>query len=76
MCDIGIYTTVTKATMLIQKDTTLGSQLINCWLSAAGDTRVEALHKTGHIDAALAINRKSDASFAKSDSFGSFISRV
>ena len=74
MSDSGIYTIVTKATMLIRNDPTYGPRLMNCWLPA--DTWVEALQKTGHIDAALAIDtRKFNAAFAKSGSFGSLMSR-
>ncbi len=60
--------------MLIRNDPTYGPRLMNCWLPA--DTWVEALQKTGHIDAALAIDtRKFNATFAKSGSFGSLMSR-
>ena len=70
----GIFTIVTKATMLIRNDTTYGPRLMNCWLPA--DTWVEALQRTGHIDAALAIDTcKFNATFAKSGSFGSLMSR-
>ncbi len=74
MSDSGIYTIVTKATMLIQNDPTYGPRLMHCWLPA--DTWVEALQKTGHFDAALAIDtRKFNAAFARSGSFGSLMSR-
>ena len=60
--------------MLIRNDTTYGPRLMNCWLPA--DTWVDALQKTGHIDATLAIDtRKFNAAFAKSGSFGSLMSR-
>ena len=74
MADKGIYTIITAATMLLRFDTTYGPRLINCWLPA--ETWVEALKKTGRIDASLNIDtRKFNAAFAKSVSFGSVMSR-
>ena len=74
MTDQGIYTIVTKAAMLIRFDPTYGPRLMNCWLPA--ETWVEALKKTGQIDASLTIDtRKFNAAFAKSSSFGSVMSR-
>jgi hypothetical protein len=74
MSDSGIYTIVTKATMLIRNDPTCGSRLMKCWLPA--DTWVGELQKTGQIDAALAIDTHNfNAAFAKSGSFGSLMSR-
>jgi hypothetical protein len=74
MSDSGIYTIVTKATMLIRNDPMCGPRLMNSWLPA--DTWVGELQKTGHIDAALAIDTHNfNAAFAKSGSFGSLMSR-
>ncbi|KAI2492110.1 hypothetical protein MHU86_22446 [Fragilaria crotonensis] len=74
MADKGIYTIITAAAMLIRFDATYGPRLINCWLPA--ETWVEALKKSGHIDATLNIDtQKFNAAFAKSASFGSVMSR-
>ena len=74
MSDTRIYTVVIKAVMLIRSDPTYGPRLLNCWLPAK--TWVEALKKSGYIDAELTFTtRQFNAAFAKSGSFGSVMSR-
>jgi hypothetical protein len=54
MADQGIYSIFVSAVMLIRVDPVYGRRLSNCWLPAA--TWVEALQKTGHIDAGIVID--------------------
>jgi hypothetical protein len=62
MADKGIYMIITTAAMLLRFDTTHGPRLINCWLPA--ETWVEALKKTGRVDASLNIDtQKFNAAF-------------
>jgi hypothetical protein len=54
MADQGIYTIFVIADMLVCDNPVYGPPLSKCWLPAA--TRVEALQKTEHIDAAIVID--------------------
>jgi hypothetical protein len=74
MADQGIYTNFVRAVMFICDDPVCGPRLSNCWLPAAA--WVEALQKTGHIDAAIAIDvRKFKTAMSKAATFGSVMSR-
>ncbi|KAI2489704.1 hypothetical protein MHU86_24871 [Fragilaria crotonensis] len=60
--------------MLIRADPLYGPRMSNCWLPAA--TWVEALRRTGHIDAAIVIDvRKFNTAMSKATTFGSVMSR-
>ena len=74
MSDIGVYTTLARAVALIRSDATYGPRMSNCWLPAA--TWVEALRRTGHVDASIIINvRKFNSTMSKSRLFGSVMTR-
>ena len=60
----GIQTILVKAVMLICDDSVYGPQLSNCWLPAS--MWVEALQKSGHIDASIPIDvRKFNTAMSK-----------
>jgi hypothetical protein len=74
MTDKGFYTILVKAVTLVRDDPTYGPRLSNCWLPAA--TWVEALQKTGHIDASLSIDvRKFNTAMSRAPLFGSVMTR-
>jgi hypothetical protein len=73
MTDQGLYTILVKAVRLVRNDPTYGPRLSNCWLPAA--TWVEALQKTGHIDASLSIDvRKFNTAMPRAPLYGSVMS--
>jgi len=60
--------------MLVRDDPTDGPRMSNRWLPAA--TWVEALQKTGHIDASLSIDvRKFNTTMSRAPLYGSVMSR-
>ena len=74
MADKGIQTILVKAVMLIRDDSVYGPRLSNCWLPAS--TWVEALQKSGHIDASIPIDvRKFNTAMSNASAFGSVMSR-
>ena len=74
MADQGLYSIFVSAVMLIRVDPVYGRRLSNCWLPAA--TWVEALQKTGHIDAGIVIDvRKFNTAMSKAPLFGSVMTR-
>ena len=74
MSDQRIQTILVKAVILIRADPVYGPRLTNCWLPAT--TWVEALYKTGHIDAAIIIDvRKFNTAMSRAALFGSVMSR-
>jgi hypothetical protein len=74
MADKGKYSILADAVMLIRSDNTYGPRLSNCWLPAS--TWVEALRKSGLIDASLIIDvGKFNAAMSKSASFGEAMHR-
>jgi hypothetical protein len=69
MADLRIQTILVKAVILIRADPVYGPRLTNCWLPAT--TWVEALHKTGHIDAAIIIDvQKFNTAMSRAPLFG------
>ena len=74
MADKGIQAILVKALMLIRDDSVYGPRLSNCWLPAS--TWMEALQKSGHIDASIPIDvRKFNTAMSKASAFGSVMSR-
>jgi hypothetical protein len=70
MADQGLYSIFVSSVMLIHVDPVSGPRLSNCWLPAA--TWVEALQKTGHIDAGIVIDVcKFNTAMSKAPLFGS-----
>jgi hypothetical protein len=74
MSDKGVFAILTRAIALLCSDATYRPQVSNCWLPAA--TWVEALRRTGYIDASIVINvRKFNSTMSKSSLFGSMMTR-
>ena len=74
MSDKGIHTILFGAVMLLRAHETYGSRMSNCWLPAA--TWVEAIRKSGQIDASLIIDlRKFNTAMSKSSLFGELMTR-
>ncbi|KAI2512571.1 hypothetical protein MHU86_1790 [Fragilaria crotonensis] len=74
MSDKGIHTVLFRAVMLLRADDTYGPRMSNCWLPAA--IWVEAIRKSGHIDASLIIDvREFNTAMSKSSLFGELMTR-
>ena len=74
MSDKGVHTVLFRAVMLLRADNAYGPRLSNCWLPAS--TWIEAIKKSGHIDACILIDvRKFNTGMSKSSLFGELMTR-